>query len=164
MKNFLMVTLPFLLFSCQQKENKSTTVSSSDSIQVTQNAEESKIENRTENKQTGDTIFMNFKNEQNIYIAEGTVDSIHSRIYVKFKNEESGELNAKIMPPTGKGNIRFNQIIFPDKTSDGPFGMDMKIPLKQKGSYILVIGHSQMADNPFWGKFKVELENKKVAE
>ncbi|WP_379785360.1 hypothetical protein [Flavobacterium psychroterrae] len=37
--------------------------------------------------------------------------------------------------------------------------MDMKINLNQKGNYILVIGHSQMADNPFWGKFNVEIQN-----
>jgi hypothetical protein len=39
--------------------------------------------------------------------------------------------------------------------------MNLKIPLKQKGDYILVIGHSLMADNPYWGKFKVQLDNKK---
>lgn len=70
-------------------------------------------------------------------------------------------MKARIVPTTGKGNIRFNQIIFPDKTSDGPFGMDLKIQLKQKGNHIIVIGHSLMADNPFWGKFEVQLENKK---
>jgi len=70
-------------------------------------------------------------------------------------------LRAKIVPTTGKGNIRFNQIIFPDKTSDGPFGTDLEIHLRQKGSYVLVIGRSLMADNPFSGGFKVQLETKK---
>jgi len=70
-------------------------------------------------------------------------------------------LKAQILPAGGKGNIRFNQIIFPDKASDGPFGMDMKIDLKQKGNHVLVIGHSLMADEPYFGKFSVQLENKK---
>ena len=104
---------------------------------------------------------MNYKNEKHSFTVEGFLDSIPSKIYVKFKNEDSGELEAKIVPTTGKGNVRFNQIIFPDKTSDGPFGMDLKIHLDQKGNYILVIGHSLMADNPFSGKFKVQLEIKK---
>jgi hypothetical protein len=69
---------------------------------------------------------MNYMNEKGFFIAEGFLDSIHSRVYVKFKNEDLGEFKAKIVPTTGKGNIRFNQIIFPDKTSDGPFGMDLK--------------------------------------
>jgi len=161
MKNALLFLMSIFLFSCQHKENKNTTVSSSDSIQASKNDAENKTENISENKQVGDTIFMNYKNEKDVYIADAAVDSIHSKVFIKFKNEISGELNGKISTPDGKGNIRFNQIIFPDNSSDGPFGMDIKILLKQKGNHILVIGHSQMADNPFYGKFKVELENKK---
>ncbi|MDR6763685.1 hypothetical protein J2Y38_003909 [Flavobacterium sp. 2755] len=159
MKNISIFLLSILLFSCQQKQTKTDSVSSSDSIV----AKDSIIvkENKVENEQIGDTIFMNFKNEKDFYVAEGSLDSIHSRVYVKFKNEDLGELNGKITPAGGKGNIRFNQIISPDKSSDGPFGIDLKTNLEQKGNYVLVIGHSQMADNPFYGKFTVQLENKK---
>lgn len=157
MKNYLILLLSILVFSCQQKETKKTAVETSDTIFTKKNKEEKK----EENKQINDTIFMRFANEKGLYTAEGSLDSIHSKVYVKFKNEDLGELNAKIIPSTGKGNIRFNQIIFPDKSSDGPFGMDLKIQLKQKGNHVLVIGHSLMADNPFWGKFEVQLENKK---
>lgn len=160
MKNYLMLLISIFFFSCQQKENKNTTVQTSDSIVTKTDVEDKKEETNEENKQIGDTILMNFRNEKDLFIAEGALDSIHPRIYVKFKNENLGELKARIVPTTGKGNIRFNQIIFPDNTSDGPFGMDLNIPLKQKGNHVLVIGHSQMADNPFWGKFKVELESK----
>lgn len=152
-----MFLLFIFLFSCQQKQDKNTSVKTTDSILTEKNQEVIK----EINEQKGDTIFMNFKDEKGLYAAEGIIDSIRSKVYVKFQNEEIGKLNAKIIPTTGKGNIRFNQIIFPDKTMDGPFGMDLKIDLQQKGNYILIIGHSQMADNPFWGKFKVELENKR---
>lgn len=154
MKKISILLLSIFFFSCQQKETKTTPVPPSDPIIVKNNKEK---ENKEENKQTGDTIFLNFKNEKGVFTAEGLLDSIHQKVYVKFNNEDAGELAVKIIPTTGKGNIRFNQIIFPDKTSDGPFGMDLKIPLKQKGSYIMVIGHSLMADNPFWGKFEVQL-------
>jgi hypothetical protein len=157
MKNILFLLMSIFFFSCQQKENKNASVNASEPILRKKNKEEKK----EENKQIGDTIFMNYKNQKHSFTAEGFLDSIDSRIYVKFKNEDSGELEAKIVPTTGKGNIRFNQIIFPDKTSDGPFGMDLKIHLDQKGNYILVIGHSLMADNPFSGKFNVQLEIKK---
>lgn len=169
MKNLFILLFSILFFSCQQKENKNTltditdsivTTKNSDSTLTTKNKQVSTSENTKENRQTGDTIFMNFKNEKDLFVAEGSLDSIHSKIYVKFKNENSGELKAQIITTTGKGNIRFNQIIFPDKSSDGPFGMDLKIDLKQKGNYILVIGHSLMADNPYFGKFKVQLEKK----
>jgi hypothetical protein len=152
-----MLLLSIFFFSCQQKEIKKNPVPVpvSDSVSVIEK------ENIEENKQIGDTIVLNFKNEKGLYVAEGSLDSIHPRVYLKFKNEDSGEINAKILPSTGKGNIRFNQIIFPNQSSDGPFGMDLKINLTQKGNHIIVIGHSQMADNPFWGKFNVELEQKK---
>jgi hypothetical protein len=163
MKNYIILLASIFFFSCQQKDNQKTAVDVvSDTISATKNKVENKAENKKEeNKQIGDTITMNFSDEKGFFTAEGSLDSIHSRIYIKFKNEDSGELNATIIPATGKGNIRFNQIIFPDKSSDGPFGMDLKIPLKQKGNHILVIGHSLMADNPYFGKFKVQLENKK---
>ena len=160
MKFIITLFLSLFLFSCQQKENKETPQTSVDNAEPVL-APENKNEVETkENKQIEDTIVMSFKNEKGLYAGEGSIDSIHSKVYVKFKNEDLGKLTAKIITTTGKGNIRFNQVIYPDKSSDGPFGMDLKIDLNQKGNQILVIGHSLMADNPYWGKFKVELENK----
>ncbi|MFH6990989.1 hypothetical protein [Flavobacterium sp. FlaQc-48] len=157
---FLLILLTSIFFSsCQQKENKNTTVYASDTISPKKSIEKHK--QKRDNKQIGDTIMMNFSNKKGFFTAEGSLDSIHSKVYIKFKNEDPGELKATIVPATGKGNIRFNQIIFPDKSSDGPFGMDLKIPLTQKGNYIIVVGHSLMADNPFWGKFSVQLEHTK---
>ncbi|HSN49410.1 MAG TPA: hypothetical protein VLR29_11670 [Flavobacterium sp.] len=150
MKNLLFLLISIFFISCQQKEIKKASVKVMEPIPAKKNEED--------NKQFGDTIYMNYKNEKHLFAAEGFIDSIHSRVYVKFKNEEPGELKANIITTTGRGNIRFNQIIFPDKTSDGPFGMDLKIHLGQKGNYILVIGHSLMADNPYSGNFKVQLE------
>lgn len=150
MNKFLILLLSILFFSCQQKEKEHISTKISDQIVTKKNKEI--------NVQVGDTILMKFKNKNGLFVAEGMLDSIHSRIYVKFKNEDLAQLNAHIIPATGKGNIRFNQIIFPDKTSDGPFGIDLKISLKQKGDYIIVIGHSLMADNPYLGKFKVQLK------
>lgn len=160
MKNFLTILVSILFFSCQQKDNKNATVSSIDSISVKEN----KMPEKEENKQIGDTIFMNFKDQKETFSAEGSLDSIHSKIYINFENKDLGELNAAIITSTDKANIRFSQIIFPDKTSDGPFGKDLKIQLSQKGKTVLVIGHSQMAENPYYGKFKVELNHKKTAK
>lgn len=160
MKNYILLLISIFFLSCQKKENKIDSVSVSDSILLKKNALENKIENKEENKQIGDTIFMNFKNSKNSFLAEGLIDSLHSKVYVKFINETPSELNATIVPITGKGNIRFNQIVFPDKTADGPFGTDLHLDLKQTGNYILIIGHSQMADSPYFGKFTVQLDIK----
>lgn len=153
MKNLYILLFSIFFFSCQQKENKKASAESPNPVV--------QKEEKQENKQIGDTIAMSFKNDENIFSAEGHLDSLNSKVYVQFKNEDLGELNAQIVPEAGKGNIRFNQIIFPDKTSDGPFGMDLKIPIKQKGIHVLVIGHSLMADNPYYGNFKVQLNIQK---
>ncbi|MBG6188305.1 hypothetical protein [Flavobacterium sp. CAN_S2] len=153
MKFFLMLLISIFFFSCHLKEKETAAAPAPYTIATEKQ--------KKENRQTGDTIQMNFSNEEGSYTGEGSLDSIRSKVFIKFKNKDFGALEARIVPSTGKGNIRFNQIIFPDKSSDGPFGMDLKIPLKQKGDYILVIGHSLMADNPYLGKFKVQLENKK---
>lgn len=157
MKNLSLLLISILFFSCQKKENNIIPKEEKNIISI----DSSTTIVKEENKQIGDTIFMNFKDNKDLFLAESSLDSINSKIYVKFKNEDAAELKAEILPAKGKGNIRFNQIILPDKTSDGPFGMDLKIPLKQKGNYILVIGHSLMAENPYYGKFKIQLEVKK---
>ncbi|MHC0442580.1 hypothetical protein [Flavobacterium sp. 3-210] len=154
MKKVTYILISIFFYSCQQKEIKNNSVHvSADTIAIQKN--------REENKQIDDTILMNFKDVKGLYIAEGHLDSIHPRAFLKFKNENLGKLTGKIILEKANGNIRFNQIIFPDSSSNGPFGTDLRIQLTQKGNHIIIIGHSQMADNPYWGKFKVQLENSK---
>jgi len=157
MKNLALLLLCIFCLSCGQKESKynSSSETIADTSQQKKTAE--KIPVLEKNIQTGDTIIMKSKDENNMYLAEGSLNSITSKVYIKFTNEDSQNLKAKIILPE-RGNIRFNQIIAPDKTSDGPFGMDLETKLDQKGDYILIIGHSQMADNPYVGKFTVQLE------
>ena len=153
MKHYLILLLSIFILSCQQSKTKNVTVNSSDTIVLKKDKK-----NKPESKQIGDTLYMYFKENKDSIITEVLLDSIHPRIYVKIKNNYLSKLKATIIPSTANGNIRFNQIISPDNTSDGPFGKELKIELKQKGNYILVIGHSLMADNPYWGKFEVKLE------
>ncbi|KAF2515698.1 hypothetical protein [Flavobacterium foetidum] len=152
MKFFFTLLILILSCSCQQKKNES----SNNRISTPHSAEIKK------DKQIGDTLFLDFKNQKNKSITEGFIDSLQTRIYIKFQNEYSSHLIGKIITPEEKANIRFNQIIFPDKTSDGPFGKDLNIDATQKGSYVLVVGPSQMAENPYWGKFQVQLESSKI--
>ncbi|WP_125723496.1 hypothetical protein [Flavobacterium ustbae] len=158
MKNLVIILFCILCFSCGKKENGNETSSSEIAQDTTQQIKVADKEPVVEkNIQTGDTIVMNVKNEKGLFIAEGNLNSATSKVYIKFKNENSANLKAKIILPEG-GNIRFNQIIAPDKSSDGPFGMDVEKKLDQKGNYLLIIGHSQMAENPYVGKFEVQLE------
>lgn len=159
MKKYLLLSLSIFIFSCQQKENKNP-VSNTPEETVINSDEGVAIQDTEKNEQIGDTLYMKYRNEDGLFIAESALDSIHSKIYVKFDNQKEGKLTATLLPITGKGNIRFSQIISPDKTANGPFGKDLEVDLKQKGTYILVVGHSLMADNPFLGNFKIQLDTK----
>jgi hypothetical protein len=153
MRFSIIVVFTLFLISCKQKDNTDIPpVNMSDTI-VTHLDKAKGI-----NQQIDDTIHLNFIDEKGLFTVEGSIDSIHPRVYVKFENDDLGTLSANIIAPVGKGNIRFNQIVFPDETSDGPFGMNLDLELKQSGKHMLVIGHSLMADNPFKGKFKVKLQ------
>lgn len=154
MKNYFIAILLLCIFAgCRQREEKDIRpVNMSDTI-VT-----AKEVIKTVNEQSGDTIQMLITDDKGIYNGAGSIDSLQSRVYVKFANKVTGKLKASIIPQDGDGNIRFNQIILPDKTSDGPFGKDLEYQLKTTGDNILVIGHSLMAEGQYIGKFKVKLE------
>lgn len=146
----------FLIFSCNQKEeDKVTIVKSTQTIDTTKH----KAATKAVNEQLADTIRMVVKNKKGSYTAIGTIDSVHPRIYIKFTSETHGYLHAMVKPlPIGaEGNIRFNQILFPNKLADGPFGHDVFMKLKQTGEHTLIIGHSLMAENPYSGRFMVEV-------
>lgn len=152
-KYSIIIVISLFFISCTPKNNTEIIpVAMSDTI-VTE-----KDKSREQNQQIDDTIHLNFIDEKGLFTVEGSIDSLHPRIYVKFENNDLGKFNAKIVTKSGKGNIRFNQIVFPDRTADGPFGTNLNLELKQTGKHMLVIGHSLMADNPYVGKFKVELQ------
>ena len=154
MKIGLIIVSLFLVFSCNQKENdKTIPVNSTDTIVTVKD----KVADKVVNAQHRDTINMLVQDEKGSYSAFGIIDSIHPIIYVKFTNENPGNLHAVVTPVNGAGNIRFNQIFFPDKRADGPFGQEVTLELKQIGEHTLIIGHSLMAENPYSGKFKVEI-------
>lgn len=57
-------------------------------------------------------------------------------------------LVAIIQPVKKDCNIRINNIIQPNDSSDGPFGRELKYKLKIKGDYVLVVGPNLMASDP----------------
>ena len=48
-------------------------------------------------------------------------------------------------------NLRFNQIVMPDGTMDGPFGHELHYRTGQNGTYTLKIGKDNMADGTVKG-------------
>ena len=156
MKTWLGIVSLFFVFSCSPKENIHTAVQGG-SIDII--AKPKKItEDKNRNIQSGDTIRMVAEDGKGIYRGDGTINSQHPRIYVIFTNKAPGDLYAVVTPEKHGANLRFNQILFPDKTADGPFGKDLAIKLNQIGEHTLIIGHSQMAEDPYNGKFTIDLQ------
>ena len=127
MKTLIAIVFMMVAFSCSPRENVKTVPGNS--IDIIAKAKPI-AEDKDLNTQLRDTITMAIEDENGIYSAFGVIDSEHPRIYVKFSNEDTGNLYAVITPLKGKGNIRFNQILFPDKTVDGPFGKDVALVLR----------------------------------
>lgn len=154
MKTVIGILTVCVSLSCSQKEGiKIIPVNSTDTIV----AKKDSAANKGVNEQLADTIRMLVSNDKGSYTAIGTIDSIHPRIYIKFKNKTAGSLHAMVKPLEGEGNIRFSQILFPNRLADGPFGHDLFMKLKQTGEHTLIIGHSFMAENPYRGRFMVEI-------
>lgn len=78
-----------------------------------------------------------------------------------FDVKHVANLTATIKTIDGSGNnIRINQIVFPDASTDGPFGESMTDSLTQAGTYKLIIGESQMQENRYSGAYTVTVELK----
>ena len=68
------------------------------------------------------------------------------------------KLYALISPKDSTANIRFNQIIMPDGTADGPFGRDIQYDLAPNGIYTLIIDKSLMAEGSSETDFTIEVK------
>lgn len=84
-----------------------------------------------------------------------------ARVKVHFTSEGIKALKVNLTTPLDtNGNIRVSQIIFPDGTSDGPFGKDMTFDLTKSGSYQVILAPNMMAGDPWSGEVDMSLELK----
>ena len=70
---------------------------------------------------------------------------------------KTGNLYGTITTPTNKDNIRFNQMIMPDSSANGPFDRTIQYDIKKTGNYKLIIASNLMAENPYTGEFELSL-------
>ncbi len=89
--------------------------------------------------------------------ASGATDSLY------FTQETTtGALDMQILFPDGdEGNYRLSQIIMPDASSDGPFGLMLNnYPLSQSGNYQLIFSENSMVWEPFSGNIEIQLSRR----
>ncbi len=110
------------------------------------------------NEQTGSEIRLQFEKDSTTLTAHGHMDSVNQTIIAYLDIGPGKKLTAAVIPADGKGNIRFNQIYFPDGNADGPFGKTMEYKLTQQGIYKLYIGANRMAEDAYTGKFTLTIK------
>ena len=74
------------------------------------------------------------------------------------KNVTKTTISAKINNVEKDRNLRINQIILPDGSSDAPFSKEMKYAKKKNGTYKIVIGKNLMAEGKLVGNVSVSVE------
>ncbi|MBN8864529.1 MAG: hypothetical protein J0H92_14235 [Sphingobacteriales bacterium] len=89
--------------------------------------------------------------------AKGAISKTKSQVYCFLSVKKKQTIRARLIPATDDLNIRFSQLIFPDKTTDGPFGRELVYPVRQPGTYQLVISPNRMASGPFNGDFELKV-------
>ncbi|USN57435.1 MAG: hypothetical protein H6766_03185 [Candidatus Peribacteria bacterium] len=76
---------------------------------------------------------------------------------ISFINDGFTQLSVDIVLPAGQtgANLRLSQIIMPDGSMDGPFGLDTTYDLTQNGGYQLILSENMMAGDPWSGTAQV---------
>lgn len=82
----------------------------------------------------------------------------NQQFIIVIKNVTKPTISAKINTVEKDRNLRINQIILPDGSSDGPFSKEMIFNKKKNGTYKIVIGKNLMADGKLVGKVSVTVK------
>ncbi|EHQ29225.1 hypothetical protein [Mucilaginibacter paludis] len=112
--------------------------------------------------QTPDTSRQNIylvhfpKGKQRVNVGAYMLGLAHPVTFI-VKVKHGKTLNASIRELSDKGNIRINQIIMPDGSSDGPFSKTVKYPIQHKGTYKIIAGGSNMQGDDWKGAFNMRI-------
>ncbi len=114
------------------------------------------------NVQVDTVINFSFAPDSSSLTARGSINKNYHPVTCYLPIETACRLIATIIPDDNGLNIRFSHLIMPDKTSDGPFGRQLRYQLKQKGTYKLIISPNTMAEGKRSGNFQVQLQLKPI--
>lgn len=77
-----------------------------------------------------------------------------------IENVTKANISAEISTHDKGRNLRINQIILPDNSSDGPFMSKVNYKTSKKGTYKIVIGKNLMTEGKLAGSFSVSVKLK----
>lgn len=90
-------------------------------------------------------------------VVNGRIDTQLSAKIVTVPISVRGTLTGVLTTDPETANLRFNRIIAPNGTTDGPFGRSINIEITDAGVYQIEIRSSQMASDAYTGPFRVAL-------
>lgn len=87
-----------------------------------------------------------------------TIQNSSQSIRILLTDMESGSLKINVVTSNEDANIRISRIVMPDGSSEGPFGRECKLDVKQRGDYIIIISKSNMASGSPEGPVYITIE------
>ncbi len=149
-KLFIILVATFVLFSCNQQEKKAPEES-------VNNPEASSISNTDTIPANENEFTIEFAKGASSVDLKGNMKSLTDQKVYFFNATKGQKLTGKLIPANQPANIRFNQIISPSGTADGPFGLDLKYDLNESGKWQLIIAESNMNGEPYIGDYNLSV-------
>ncbi len=91
-------------------------------------------------------------------VIRGKMQGVAKPVTVLIPVEKAKQLVVAILPEDSIANIRINQIFTPDGKADGPFGRELTHPVRQQGTYKIVLAENMMQGNEWKGHFKLKVK------
>lgn len=101
-----------------------------------------------------DTIFVKIQNGK---VKIDTVKLPRQRMVFILDSDTANKLNLKVSPQDTLANLRISQIVDSKGNSDGPFGREVQYKILEKGLHEVIVSESQMAGEPWGGRFTFEV-------
>ncbi len=151
MKTFL-ITSAIVIYSCNNtSQNKLNT----DSM-AAENVSTNKGKDTIRNSEVNDSvIYIRFPADSISTTVSGKMKGMKLPVTVLIPIRQGKQLIASLKTEDSLANIRINQIFTPDGKADGPFGRELKLVIKQQGTYKLIIAENLMQGDEWKGKFNL---------
>src|SRR5690606_7378793 len=115
------------------------------------------VQNQSKIETTTDTV------QVKIVSGKAKIDTAKiagQRLVFVLDSDTAHKLALKITPKDSVATLRINQILDSKNNSDGPFGRELEYEIKEKGRHQIIVSESQMAGEPWAGKFTFEVKLK----
>ncbi|MFN4313236.1 MAG: hypothetical protein ACK4E0_03005 [Chitinophagaceae bacterium] len=108
------------------------------------------------NIQIDSLIHIAIADGQNMVKTRAAIEQDAGIVICQWKTKSPKRLQATIVPVKVGLKLRFSELVYPNKRTEGPFGKSISINLEEPGLYQLKITPNQMAGSRHQGEFELE--------